>query len=100
MWTGLIIAGLTASIHICEPGWFRHAGDNIGGTSRYYSRENLRQQWEEDIMLRLPSDHATGTLNRHYLNLAKKRKKIVIIYFSTNKIKRLKHWRNGAMWVQ
>lgn len=60
----MLITGLTAGIHICEPSWFRHAGDDVGGTSRYHSREDLRQQQrEKDVMLRLPSYYATGTLN-------------------------------------
>lgn len=59
-----MIAGLTAGIHVCKPGRFRHARDDVGGTSRHHSREDLRKQREEDVMLRVPSDHATGTINR------------------------------------
>lgn len=69
----LIISGLISGIHICEPSWFRHAGDDVGGTSRYHSRQDLRQQQrEEDFILRIPSDHATGTLNRvmHLVSLS------------------------------
>lgn len=58
MWSGYVAA--TASVHVCEPSWSRHARDNTCSLTRHNTRKDLRWIRSKGSLLRLRQANATG----------------------------------------
>lgn len=58
----------SARFHLCEPGWSRHARDDLGCSSRHISGEDIWRSWSEKPVLGDSTNYASGQPNMKQFN--------------------------------